>query len=152
MSVFTVVNNGFAALESLNHAHYDLLIVQDTEEELCGDALMRIVRNIGYSIPVILMKPSHRAPLLLSPAVREQVLKKGGRLEIGEAIFDNTLLTYARQRGYASTLFLPFTGETLLGAITSALSYNTSAEAGETTASLQGLPAAAAAAHAWCSP
>jgi hypothetical protein len=121
--VFTVVCSGFAALEALNNAEYNVIILRDLEEELCGDSLMRIVRNIGFTMPVTLMTQKEAAAELINQLVRTEILDSGAALQIGDNTFDSAIRKRIRNRGYSSVLFEPYSADDLVNAVTAALEH-----------------------------
>ena len=76
--LFTVCCSGFSALDIMRSTKFDLLIVQDTDLDMCGDTLMRVVRNLGYSMPAILLCAKDDAKTLLPKSVLVQLEQEHG--------------------------------------------------------------------------
>ncbi len=53
--VFTVVTNGFIALEQLEITRFELVIVEQKLAHMTGVEMIRIMRNLSISVPVILL-------------------------------------------------------------------------------------------------
>ncbi len=127
--IFTVCANGYTALEALRTNSFNLLIVQDSDKDLCGDTLMRIVRNLGYSTPAVLLAAKVQAVDMLESTVLDELVGKAhGKVAVGDAKFDAALLLYSQQRGYASILLYPFTPTELDTCVKSAQDFHATSE------------------------
>jgi hypothetical protein len=56
---FTVVRNAFSALEYLQTATYDVIIVYEHMQNMKGSNFQKIIEQLGYKIPVIVMEKKY---------------------------------------------------------------------------------------------
>ncbi len=138
--LFSVCASGFAALDILRSSHFELLIVHNTEKELCGDGLMRIVRNLGDLTPAVLLTEGASSASLLDATLQQEVAA------LSESNADEelhkVLQRYSRQRGYADILLYPFNQPKLDAVVEGALTYAQTAEAKASFDVLMGSPKA----------
>ena len=159
---FTVCCSGFVALDLMRCSRFELLIVQDTDSELCGDTLMRIVRNLGYTMPAVLLCSKDGACTMLPPSVREELKREHGSTlesassesiitansgddnytdskcsstnEVSENKLHEVLTSFVQKRGYASVLLYPFKPIALDAAVETAMLYSATDAAKEAMA------------------
>ena len=123
---FQVVSNGFFALEYCEHTNYDVMMVQHGDENMEGDALIRILRNIGNSIPLILLVDKVKAVSLMSKADETMLLDQQIPMEPGSPEFDSTIENCIHEKGYSGILYKPYSSKRLCEAIKKAIVYGNS--------------------------
>ena len=123
------MSNGFFALEYCEHTNYDVMMVQHGDKEMEGDALIRILRNIGNSIPLILLLEKDKAASLLSKADEQMLVDQQISLEPGNSEFDATVDKSIQDKGYGAILYKPYSSKRLCESIRKALAHGNSLEA-----------------------
>jgi hypothetical protein len=93
---FTVVRNAFSALEYLQTATYDVIIVYEHMQYMKGSNFQKIIEHLGYKIPVIVMEKKYssevKPDILYIPftyrqlrnAIESKLVTKSVEMEITE--------------------------------------------------------------------